>query len=82
MTKKPTRFIFQIGDKVTAKNLPVELTDKGFVNDHSYLVRFQWLDDKKQSYYIQAERTNLILQSGDGISTGYAQYFSIKSRNE
>lgn len=72
------RFQFQVNDVVTAKNLPVELIDKGFINGHDYRVRFNWLTDVKQAYYICHDRMNLILQSADGISTGYGQYFTLK----
>lgn len=73
------RFRYQINDTVIAKNIPVELIDKGFVNGHSYRVRFNWLTDIKQSYYIVQDRTNLIIQSADGITTGYAQFFVLKT---
>jgi len=72
------RFQFQVNDVVTAKGLPVELLDRGFINGHNYRVHFKWLTDVKQSYYIVQDRHHLILQSADGIATGYAQFFTLK----
>jgi hypothetical protein len=76
------RFKFQVNDTVTSKTLPIELLDKGFVNNSNYRVRFGWLTDVKQAYYIVQDKTNLIIQSADGIATGYSEYFSTVQRDK
>jgi hypothetical protein len=72
------RFKFQMGDIVMSNNLPIDIIDKGFSNSTRYKVRFGWLDDLKQAYYIQCYAGyQQMLQSADGIPNGYASYFSI-----
>jgi len=72
------RFQFQVGDIVTAKNLPIELIDKGFVNGIRFRIRFGWINNATQAYYVQGEKTvQQVLQSADGIVNGYASYFIV-----
>jgi hypothetical protein len=73
------RFQFQVNDIIASKNLPTDLIDKGFANGVRYRVRFSWMNDLKQAYFIQTERAQQMIQSADGIVNGYAMYFSVEA---
>ncbi len=69
------RFRYAKSQAVRAKGLPFHLLDQGFKNGDKYLVKFGWVDNGKQMYYVATGPRPVYIQSADGICTGYAQFF-------